>query len=133
MDCWSLRHSPEAALAAVEFADGGPEVGAVEIGPHAAGEDQLGVGAFPQQEVAETLLAAGADEEIDRRAERSVEGFTGELGRMAGGGEDGVAAGVVDGDTQAEVGSGGGFGFGAGDAVAQRGVEAVAAADHFEA
>src|SRR5258708_1028507 len=37
----------------------------VEIGPEAVDEMQLRVGAFPEQEVAEALLAAGADQEID--------------------------------------------------------------------
>jgi hypothetical protein len=42
------------------------EVHGVELGPHARRENQFGVGAFPEQEVAEALLAAGADEQVHR-------------------------------------------------------------------
>jgi hypothetical protein len=38
----------------------------IEIRPHRVAEPQLGIGAFPQQEVGQALLAAGADQEIDR-------------------------------------------------------------------
>jgi hypothetical protein len=55
----------EAAFAAVEFFEGGVEVGFVEVGPHAVGEDELGVGGFPEKKIGEALFSAGADEEID--------------------------------------------------------------------
>lgn len=41
------------------------EIAGVEFGPHPLGEVQLGIGAFPQQEVGQPLLAGGADDEID--------------------------------------------------------------------
>jgi len=41
------------------------EIGGREVRPAAVGKIELGVGALPQQEVAQTLLAAGADQEID--------------------------------------------------------------------
>src|SRR5579872_2300394 len=40
------------------------EVGAAEIGPQRLGKDQLGIGALPEQEIADALLAAGADKKI---------------------------------------------------------------------
>ena len=43
------------------------QVRGVEIGPHPPREHQLRVGAFPQQEVAQPLLAAGADQQVHRR------------------------------------------------------------------
>src|SRR5262249_11886230 len=52
------RDAAEAALAALEFGDGVLEIMFVEVGPHAIGEEQLGVGALPEQEVREALLAA---------------------------------------------------------------------------
>src|SRR5512134_174367 len=36
----------------------------IEVGPQRLGEVELGVGELPQQEVADALLAAGADEEV---------------------------------------------------------------------
>ena len=38
---------------------------AVEFRPHPLGEMQFGIGAFPEQEVGQPLLAAGADDEVD--------------------------------------------------------------------
>jgi len=61
------RHGSEAALAGLELRDGGLQVGGAEVRPHAAGEDQLGVGTLSEQEIAETLLAARADEQVERR------------------------------------------------------------------
>ena len=52
----------KASVAALEVLDGGGEIGAVEVGPEAGSEVEFGVGAFPKQEVAQTALAAGADE-----------------------------------------------------------------------
>ena len=55
----------EAPLAMVKGMHGRGEIRRAEVGPHAGREDELRVRAFPQQEVAEALLAAGAHEEID--------------------------------------------------------------------
>ena len=41
------------------------EIVGLEFRPHPLGEMQFGVGAFPEQEVRQPLLAAGADDEID--------------------------------------------------------------------
>src|SRR5207244_13474826 len=60
-----LWQPAEAALSPAEFADRRGEIGGADIRPVAVAEVELGVRALPQQEVAEALLAAGADEEID--------------------------------------------------------------------
>ena len=41
---------------------------AAELGPHPIRKQELRVGAFPQQEVTQALLAAGAYEQIDVRS-----------------------------------------------------------------
>jgi len=51
----------------VELPHGLRQVGGPEVRPHAVGEDQLGVGALPEQEVREPFLAAGADQQVDVR------------------------------------------------------------------
>src|SRR6185312_13225992 len=53
-----------ASLALGELLDRGVEVGLGEIRPEGVGEDELGVGPLPQQEVAGALLPAGADDEV---------------------------------------------------------------------
>src|SRR5260370_18470626 len=62
-----LRDRAEAALAAVELADGGGEIECPEIGPHRAREHELPVGPFPQKEIAQPPLPARADQEGPRR------------------------------------------------------------------
>ncbi len=42
-----------------------PQVAAVEVGPQGVEEDHLGVGRLPQQEIRRTLLARGAQEQVD--------------------------------------------------------------------
>ena len=37
----------------------------VEVGPHALGEPKFGEGALPEQEIRQTLVAAGADDQVD--------------------------------------------------------------------
>ena len=83
--------------------DRGREVRRPEIWPHAVGEPQLGVGAFPQQEVREALLAAGTNEEIDIGQQVPA------LDRCAGG--------VVDRDAELELGPACGPLFGGHDRV----------------
>src|SRR5690606_20422056 len=53
-----------ATVAAAEFADGMLEVVLREIRPQPVDEEQLGIGRLPEQEVADALLAAGADQQI---------------------------------------------------------------------
>ena len=36
-----------------------------EVGPHASGENQLGVSTLPKQKIAEPLFAAGSNQDID--------------------------------------------------------------------
>src|SRR5579883_1592548 len=62
-----LRYAAEAALAGAELAHGGGEIGGAEIGPHGPGENQFRVRTLPQQKIAETALAAGADQQVDGR------------------------------------------------------------------
>src|SRR3954471_21630894 len=68
------RHRPEPPLPPREIAHGLRQIPLREGGPHAFGEDQLGVGALPEQEVREPLLAAGADQEVDVRHGKAVVG-----------------------------------------------------------
>src|SRR2546428_177552 len=59
------RQTSETTLASAELLDRARQLGGVEVGPQHAREDELGVGALPQQEVGHALLAAAADEEVD--------------------------------------------------------------------
>src|SRR4051794_30965827 len=59
-----LAGTSEAAFAAAVGLDRGIEGRRVEIGPQRVGEVELAVGELPEQEVADPLLAAGADEQI---------------------------------------------------------------------
>src|SRR5690348_3982068 len=56
--------SPIATIAAGIVFEHLTERGLIEIGPVLLDEDQFGVGALPEQEVRETLLAAGADDDV---------------------------------------------------------------------
>src|SRR5579885_621501 len=58
------NRGPVAALAAAVVGDRLFEVAAPEIRPQRLGEDELGIGALPQQEIADALLAAGADQQV---------------------------------------------------------------------
>src|SRR5260221_1616 len=60
-----------ATFAAVIVAQRFLEIGLAEIGPQRRGEDELGIRRLPQQEIADALLAAGADDEIGIRHVRS--------------------------------------------------------------
>src|SRR5262245_25184292 len=62
-----LAGAAEAPLARAVGNDGRVERGGVEVGPQRFGEVKLGVGQLPEQEVADALLAAGADEEVGLR------------------------------------------------------------------
>src|SRR5438270_47151 len=53
-----------ATFAAAELGNRLLEMLLAEVGPQGVDEDQLGVGALPQQEIADALLAAGADQQI---------------------------------------------------------------------
>ena len=99
---WKIR----SALALAEVGDGAGKVGAVEVRPHALGEPQFGESAFPEQEVRQALVAAGADQQIDiggfviARAglgDQTAEA-AGVLVPARRGGLDRLARGIVDGD-----------------------------------
>ena len=66
--------------------NGGREIGAGEVRPQDVGEVELGVGRLPEQEVTQSLLSAGADEQIHvTRTARCVDGLIhGSLERLAG-------------------------------------------------
>ena len=108
----------------MEIGDRRAQVVGAEVGPQGVDEAELGVGAFPQQEIGQPLLAAGADEEIDVAAgalPRDAAGRSLARGRRReparGGAGDGVARGVVDRDPQIEAIAAGGGRFGRGDLV----------------
>ena len=113
----------EAAFAAAKIFYGVGEIGGVEFGPHARREKQFGVGAFPEHEIAEAAVAAGADQQVHvERGAAGVGDFAEALGEFAlgnfeagehpaGGAKDGVARGIIDGDAQFEGAAGGGEPF----------------------
>src|ERR1700730_13138642 len=95
----------------MEMVDGGGEIGRPELGPHPRQEEKLGVCAFPEEEIAETLLAARAYQEIYvRGAAASVRGaeacgkrFTVEDGGSTAAmlsAQNHVARGVIHGQAQ---------------------------------
>ncbi len=49
----------------------------IEVRPHASGEQQFRIGAFPKQKVAEPLLASGSNQKIDgfTLAQKLLKGF----------------------------------------------------------
>src|SRR3989338_251254 len=59
------RQAPETPLAPAEVLKRLLELGHGEVRPQGRREVKLGVGALPEQEVAQAQLAAGAEEEVD--------------------------------------------------------------------
>src|SRR5581483_3629526 len=59
------RQAAEAALARAEFRNRRAKLVTPEIRPHGVGENQLRVGALPEQKIREPLLAASPDHEVD--------------------------------------------------------------------
>ena len=57
----------EPPVPSAELLHGPGQVLAVEIGPELLGEEQLRVGALPEQEIAQSLLSAGADHQVHVR------------------------------------------------------------------
>src|SRR5690242_21714011 len=68
-----LGQDAEAAVPAVEVGDGGGQVVAVEVRPQPGREEELGVRALPQEEIAEPLLTAGADQQIHVRGPAALQ------------------------------------------------------------
>jgi len=60
----ALAEASEAAFAALVGGDGFEEVSSAEVGPEAIGDVDLGVGDLPEEEVGDTLLAGGSDDEV---------------------------------------------------------------------
>ena len=114
----------EASLAPVEVAYRRRQVLCVEVGPHPRDEKKLGVGALPQEKVAQSLLSSGADEQVHvGGGARRVGDPTQELREVRGlqllvraacadSLEEGVAARVVHRETKGESSSSGRLGFG---------------------
>src|SRR4051794_15153013 len=106
-------------MAAGELEKGGVECVRTEVGPEVLGEVELGIGRLPDQEVGETLLAAGPDHQvwiwqagrIEARADRA---FVDLIGRDAALAEPPErvdklrTAGVVEGDVEEQPGTPGG-------------------------
>ena len=59
------EHGSEATLSLAEVGNGVSKILGAEIRPQRIDEQELGVGAFPKKEVAQSLLATSADQEID--------------------------------------------------------------------
>ena len=60
-----LVEPAEAPLAAMEFRHRGAQLVGAEVRPQGVEEAELRIGGFPQQEIRQPFLAAGADQEID--------------------------------------------------------------------
>src|SRR5215207_3526455 len=77
---------------------------AVEVRPQLLAEDELGVGRLPHEVVAETLLAARADDEVRvvhlGRVQQRAEVLLVAAGEVACGVDDLGTAAVVEGDEQ---------------------------------
>ena len=125
-------------------AQGAVQFGGVQVGPEGRGVVVLAVGGLPEEEVADALFAAGADDQVGIRAAFGVEvapeeGFVhlfrgdGVVEDAAHGLEDFVASAVVEGDVEGYAGVVAGDLFGAGDGVLQAGVQGVRVAEVDEA
>ena len=109
-----LAGAAEAPLAAAIRGDRRVERRGVEVRPQRVGEIELAVGELPQQEVADALLAAGADEKVGlgRVAHREVRRERGLRDRRRAGSslraavqrlQDVPAAAVIGGDGEREA------------------------------
>lgn len=108
----------EAAFAAAKVFYCVGKISGFEFGPHARGEEKFGVGAFPQHEVAEAAVAAGADEQVHvESGAAGVRDFAEAFGEFtlrnfeagnhpAGGAKDGIARGIIHGNAQFERAAG---------------------------
>src|ERR1700739_2014388 len=68
-----VRQGAAGAFAAVEFFNGGFEIGGGKVRPAFLQEDEFGEGALPKEKVGEALFAAGANEQIDLRRAAAVD------------------------------------------------------------
>src|SRR5579872_6905917 len=72
------RKGAESPFTTEKLAHRPRQVVRAEVRPHARRENQFGIGALPEQKVAETMFATGADEQVDRGTERAFERLAGE-------------------------------------------------------
>src|SRR5215831_18512325 len=142
----SLGQGAESSLAPAKRDAGARQGAGVEVGPGALGEEKLGVSALPEQEVAEPLLAARANQEVDvgrGRArllhEQAREALAlalavlrGRGGEARGRAQDGVARRVIDGEAEMERAALGGGALGVAEQVGEPAGQAVAAAEERE-
>src|SRR5260221_456893 len=139
-----LARAAEAALAAAVRIDRLIQRRGVEVRPKLVGEIELGVRELPQQEVADPLLAAGADEQIRLRrvAHREIRGevlfanfifqiiiFYKKIQRL----HDVPTAAVVGGDGKRQPAIGGGERLAPLDQFPDLRVVAARVADHLQA
>ena len=111
--------SPKRRCRPTEMLDRGVELALAEVRPQRVAEIQLGVGEIPQQEIADALLAAGADQQVgirqpgqrQVRAERGLVDVVGAqlagdaaLGELPRGPSDVPAPAVGDGDDERHAG-----------------------------
>src|SRR5271170_5854202 len=143
----SYRADTEAPVAAGEFGQCGGEMLGAEIRPQDIEKHELGVGRLPEQEIRQSLLAGGADEEVGVGDAGSGEvagdrffvdrgGIEAAVARRlrqgpGGGGDLGPRA-VGQRDRQVEAGVGAGGGLGIGEAGLDVGGEAATVPDHAE-
>jgi len=98
------RQASEASMAAAEFAQCLAKREPIELRPHAFGENQFRIGAFPEQKIAQPPFASAADQQIDRLriAHRFFKAFARK--RPAAGpfasAHDGFAGRIINGQTQ---------------------------------
>lgn len=133
----SGRQPAEPPLPFQEIFDAGAQLLLSKVGPCHRREEQLRISALPEEEVAEPLLAARADEQVNvgRAAERLPEGLA--VSRLRGlepphGFEDRVAGRIVDRHPQPQALAAGRRALSLLDKADQRRVKPIPAADHFE-
>src|SRR5204863_9179689 len=134
-----------ATFAAAKLGDRPLEMLLAEVGPQRVDEHQLGVGALPQQEIADALLAAGTDQQVGighaggqqlALEQALVDLLRRQLarrhlaGKIAGRLHDLVARAVVDADVDVDAGVAAGALLGVGDIGDDVGCKLAALADH---
>src|ERR1700730_219644 len=105
-----VADATEATLALPKIVHRGGKILGSEVGPHPVAEEELGIGALPQQKIRQSLLAARADKQIYiamlgimLTRDEPAQGLARELNsRFAGshGPQYGITRGVVERRTQ---------------------------------
>jgi hypothetical protein len=114
----------------VKLVEGRSQIRGLKVRPHSRGEDQFGVGRFPEEKIAEALLAPGSDQEIHRRRQARRDRLLRWNAAAANGFQDGLPARVVDGQLKVEGTAGGGEALGAGNRSAESVGQALPPAQH---